>query len=465
MSKKWDTFEGGDPNWDAARIEESARRAEEQKPRGSRPLDMKQATQRPGRRDTGSSPFSLSSTAAGTYDTTLRGNRAFQAWTERWAREAYRVLKPGGHLMSFCATRTYHRMAAGIEDAGFEMRDMIGWLYGSGFPKSLDVSKAIDARAGAKREAATQTVFLGGQEELEQGSLTEEAWVERDVTRTSGISEAIDREKGQWADGPGRSVEVVVTLPATEAAKVWEGWGTALKPAIEPIAFARKPLSEGTVADNVLRHGAGAINVAAGAVPGETRVVPRRGSDGSGVALNMRLSEMPDAVVAERWPANVVASHLEECGPAACADGCPVDEALRQSRMRPASEDRAAAADVARFFYCAKPSRGEREAGLTGEARKMGVHAGPAGFAEQGDARLNVHPTVKPIGIMRWLVRMVVPPGGLVIDPFVGSGTTGCAAVLERRRFIGVDLEEEYLVISRQRIEHWRPRQMALFVE
>lgn len=342
------------------------------------------------------------------------GNVAFQKWTERWAREAIRVLKPGGHLLSFSAARTYHRMACGVEDAGFEIRDTIGWVYATGYPKNFDVSKKIDAMKGAERQLVEKEQML-----LEGGQDTE--------TSTSGISTAIDLETGGWADGAG-AVVVAKTLPASEEAQQWAGWGTALKPAIEPIAVARKPFAGG-VAENVLKHGTGALNVAGTGVPvdGETK-----------------------------WPANVALEHLRGCG-LRCEPGCPVELFGLRAEI-----------DLDAIFFCVKPSRWEKEAGLgiLGEREKAGVHAGPGGFSGKSVPRKNIHPTVKPIGIMQWLVRMTTPPGGVVLDPFMGSGTTGCAAVQEDRVFVGIDLDEEgtYVEIARQRIEHWAGAvQMDLF--
>ena len=290
-------------------------------------------------------------------------------------KECLRVLKPGGHLLRFAGTRTQHRMAVRIEDAGFEIRDMIAWVYGSGFPKSLDVSKAIDKAAGVEREVLGET-RKGAQ------------------TNSTG-------RYGAWGDG------ITPTAPATDAAKQWDGWGTALKPALEPITVARKPLI-GTVAENVLQHGTGAINVDGGRVEGG------------------------------RWPANFIHDGSEEA-----------IDLLK---------------DSARFFYCAKASKRDRDEGCEGMEQKSAAECvdrveGSAGMnspragAGRTSGSHNHHPTVKPTDLMRYLCRLVTPPDGTVLDPFMGSGSTGKAAVLEGFRFIGIEREEEYCEIAERRIE------------
>lgn len=321
--------------------------------------------------------------------------------------ECLRVLKPGGHLLAFAGTRTQHRMAVRIEDAGFELRDMVtflydtnetaqalieslspeqlklldatfgrdsmlAWGYGSGFPKSLDVSKAIDKAAGAVREV------IG---------------------------------KAQWSNSaahfvPGEDhtarVTLDITAPATESARQWQGWGTALKPALEPITVVRKPL-KGTVAANVLEWGTGAINV-----------------DGCRVATNEILGRPQAEQIffsglknngyndnsdkrGGRWPANLIHDGSDE----------PIG----------------LLGDAARFFYCAKASKKDRGEG-------------------------NIHPTVKPTDLMAYLCRLVTPPGGVVLDPFMGSGSTGKAAVREGFRFIGIEMDADYLAIAESRIAH-----------
>lgn len=297
---------------------------------------------------------------------------------EVW-REVLRVLKPGGHLLAFAGTRTQHRMAVQIEDAGFEIRDLIAWVYGSGFPKSLDVSKAIDKAAGAEREV------VGPNPWNHVRNHNPDTW--QGSTRTA---------KGKYgSSGSGQSD---ITAPATPAAQQWAGWGTALKPALEPITVARKPLNS-TVAENVTRHGTGAINVDGCRVGNEVLPAMTAGQAKIGT-FERGVMVTPERT--GRWPANLI------------HDG--------------SDEPCALLGDAARFFYCAKASKADRGAE-------------------------NVHPTVKPTELMRYLCRLVTPPGGVVLDPFMGSGSTGKAAVLEGFRFIGIEREAEYLEIARGRIQ------------
>jgi len=321
---------------------------------------------------------------------------------EVW-RQALRVLKPGGHLLAFSGSRTYHRMACAIEDAGFDVRDQIMWLYGSGFPKSHDVSKAIDKAAGVAFESrpATGVGFMG-------------------------------------PDGPGgynvTKNQLSRTGESTDDARRWSGWGTALKPAHEPICMARKPLV-GTVAANVLRYGTGAINVDGGRVGDEVMInLPGSTNDRLAMGNGWRSDAQPTTAIG-RWPANVLHDGSDE-----------VTEGLR---------------DAARYFYTAKASGEDRDE-MIGDV-PIGRRAGLAGADREGSLdplserwrtapRRNVHPTVKPTDLMRYLVRMVTPPGGLVLDPFTGSGSTGRAAMLEGMRFVGCELSPEYAEIARARI-------------
>jgi DNA modification methylase len=377
---------------------------------------------------------------------------AFQEWSESWAREAFRVLKPGGHLLAFSGTRTSHRMVCAIEDAGFEIRDSIVWLYGSGFPKSLDVGKAMDKAARAEREVVGPS--------------------RRHNSRAFGEGVG-DADYGTFAGGV-----PMHTAPATDLARQWDGWGTALKPAHEPIVVARKPLI-GTVAANVERYGTGALNVdgcrigMADDLASSNRIGHADKNSPVHVFGPSRMHAEPSGL--GRWPANVI---LDEDAAAMLDAAAGETKSTAQVRHNGAFKSVAKGAETARdsfgyndsggpsrFFYCAKASRAERNAGLEGmEERPAGVgDERPSGQSnerrkdrERGPTfAANHHPTVKPIALMRWLVRLVTPPGGLVLDPFAGSGSTGCAAVLEGVRFVGIEQDAEYAEIARRRITHW----------
>ena len=326
---------------------------------------------------------------------------------EIWA-ECLRVLKPGGHLLAFAGTRTQHRMAVRIEDSGFEIRDMIAWCYGSGFPKSLDVSKAIDKAAGLERDR-----IPGG-----QGGANSILGARKCGEAISG--EAISGEAQQWA-----------------------GWGTALKPALEPITMARKPL-EGTVAANVLAHGTGGINVdgcRVGALDGYVENAVTQG-------INTAQTSYAPAMVRRtfepsqsgRWPANLIHDGSDEVVGLFPQTTPSLTGPVKQggnSGYKPGDEHGAPrdgfgvgygdTGSAARFFYTAKASRDDRSDG-------------------------NTHPTVKPTDLMRYLCRLVTPPGGIVLDPFMGSGSTGKAAMLEGFGFIGIEREPAYHAIASRRI-------------
>ena len=373
---------------------------------------------------------------------------------EVW-RECLRVLKPGGHLLAFAGTRTQHRMAVRIEDAGFEIRDMIAWVYGSGFPKSLDVSKVIAKAAGHWRGRAG-------------------AVHDNDARRAFG--QHYERtEKG---------------APVTEAARQWAGWGTALKPALEPITVARKPLA-GTVAENVLAHGTGALNIdgcrigtEGGTAKGSKPEGAGNGIYGAGLHGACEIKQLD----AGRWPANLIHDGGDEV--VACfpdSNGSGAARTLKRGQRADgegwgmadaAGELRdAGTGSAARFFYCAKASKRDRDEGCewleerdradqSAWVRKCNVcgdtfcdpqtsrpHCGHDDFSFVSPSpRRNHHPTVKPTDLMRYLCRLVTPPGGVVLDPFMGSGSTGKAAMLEGCGFIGIEREAEYVEIAKARI-------------
>jgi DNA modification methylase/transcriptional regulator with XRE-family HTH domain len=446
---------------------------------------------------------------------------------EVWA-ECLRVLKPGGHLLAFAGTRTQHRMAVRIEDAGFEIRDMIAWVYGSGFPKSLDVSKAID-KANGKHERDLQPfgdyvkscrMAKGWPlKKLDEamGTNTAASWWEG---RKSGIQppgieqykklktilgmddrfdELIDwleaeREvvgqdtKARSTSGasalPTVGGETVyqswnITAPATEAAKQWEGWGTALKPALEPITVARKPLI-GTVAENVLEHGTGGLNIDACRVGTDDVLSFGSRELGDGIKYG-KCKPTTEGVQhsAGRWPANLIHDGSDEVvglfpqtGPAKAAHrgtGKGKSNAYGvyggESTVRGHDDNGGSAA---RFFYCAKASKRDRDEGLEGFEAKATAFGNQAqaelkrGNLDHDDGksgmnkvklRQNIHPTVKPTDLMRYLCRLVTPPNGVVLDPFMGSGSTGKAAMLEGFQFIGIERDAEYMEIAKARIE------------
>jgi site-specific DNA-methyltransferase (adenine-specific) len=317
--------------------------------------------------------------------------------------QCLRVLKPGGHLIAFGGSRTYHRLAVAIEDAGFEIRDQIQWIYGSGFPKSLDVSKAMDKQAGATRQVVTEAVedMFGKYEKVNRYKAATQTGV------MSGLNGSAANEQGH--------TYATITAPSTDIAKQWDGWGTALKPAHEPAVLARKPLC-GTVADNVTTWGVGGLNIDGSRVSGAPWHRIDNGIGDPGMWAGKRQQHYAKSHTAGRWPANVI---FDE------------DAAV--------ALDEQSGDNVSRFFYTAKASKAEREAGLD---------------ASIGE-RANHHPTVKPIDLMRYLVRLVTPKGGKVLDPFMGSGSTGCASILEGFDFVGIDITPEYVAIAQKRIDHY----------
>jgi DNA modification methylase len=362
---------------------------------------------------------------------------------EIW-QECLRVLKPGGHLLAFAGTRTQHRMCVRIEDAGFEIRDMIAWVYGSGFPKSLDVSKAIDKAAGAEREVVGTKLGLPGYS------------LAPDKGRTVGAGH--DGKLGN----PYK--ECAVTAPATDAARQWEGWGTALKPALEPITVARKPLV-GTVANNVMRYGTGAINVDGCRVESDgSHKKPFQPTKNERGVYGKQVGFMPSNKQG-RWPANLIHDGSDEVTglfphttSGSRAAGVRNGMGFHGANGDGGPAINGSSGSAARFFYCAKASKRDRDEGLNLPARQYS-HDGQTkpienAYQRNNSTARNNHPTVKPTELMRYLCRLVTPPGGVVLDPFCGSGSTGKAAVLEGFRFVGIERDESYAEIARARIGH-----------
>ncbi|SIE60307.1 putative methyltransferase [Mycobacteroides abscessus subsp. abscessus] len=364
---------------------------------------------------------------------------AFQLWCTAWATECLRILKPGGHLLAFGGSRTWHRLSSGIEDAGFEIRDSIAWLYGSGFPKSMDVSKAI----------ASTELGYGGNSVAQRKA-------------TMGDNYVQSGRQGN-RDGAGRRDTGLAehTLELTERARVWQGWGTALKPAFEPIVVARKPLA-GTVAANVLAHGTGALNIDGCRIA--TTEDCRRNASGGDNGLNgegaFRIRERRAEGQAERdgrWPTNVV------------LDGDQAEALDRQTgvlhsgTMRAGTERQPRAggtiygADTRNFT----PADTYGDSGGASRFFPVFRYEAKAPTSERPNADGVQHPTVKPLDLMRWLVRLVTPVGAVVLEPFAGSGTTAEACVLEDRQCIAVEREADYLplIVSRLR----KPVQQGLF--
>jgi site-specific DNA-methyltransferase (adenine-specific) len=375
---------------------------------------------------------------------------------ELW-QQCLRVLKPGGHLLSFGGTRTYHRVAVAIEDAGFELRDSIAWLYGSGFPKSLNIAKNIDKAMGVESEVVGTR--------LAQGSA-------RKIKGTNSAANKIPNSGSLEFD----ETIIEITKPTSLEAEQWDGWGTALKPAFEPVIVARKPI-EGTVANNVLKWGTGGLNIDGTRIGTETISThnapkgsfaggePDRGSDTSSYKEHTG-----------RWPANIIldpytAELLDEQSGQRQAGAFPkradrtTNQIFKYGLQERDERINLDSGGASRFFYVAKASKRDRNEGLdelpdTHPGEITGRKAGSAGAQNGGYAgmtetpRKNIHPTVKPTSLMEYLIKLVTPPQGTVLDPFTGSGSTGKAAILQGFDFIGIEMTEEYLPIIEGRLKH-----------
>ncbi len=342
---------------------------------------------------------------------------------ELW-QEALRVLKPGGHLLAFGGTRTYHRMACAIEDAGFEIRDQMQWIYGSGFPKSMDISKAIDKKLGAKREVIKTVKGMGKQNPEWNGT-------------------AKGRKENYYKP------EYQLTASATPEAKQWEGWGTALKPANEPIVVARKPISEKAIADNVLKWGTGGINIDDCRIPTNDKLERKQGSNKNTSTPNAPNNGwISEPQLVGRFPANVIldeeAGKLldEQSGISKRVDNrvnCETGNSAIWGKENKVISKRPQdlGGGASRFFYCAKASKKERGEG-------------------------NTHPTVKPLKLISYLITLVTPPNGICLDIFEGSGTHALACIENGFKYIGFELEKKYYDIATERIENHK-QQLALF--
>jgi site-specific DNA-methyltransferase (adenine-specific) len=372
--------------------------------------------------------------------------------------ECLRVLKPGGHLLAFGGSRTWHRLAVAIEDAGFEVRDSIAWLYGSGFPKSHNVALGIDKKLGHENRG-------------------------RAIPVASKFQASDVEEKNKLVSNP-----VDEYLAKTDDAKKWAGWGTALKPAFEPVVVARKPLV-GTVAENVLVWGVGGLNIDASRIDfSETETDNRVGTDfvsnGGDASNNANDNQVPNRHYVQmykangRWPANIILDEYtaglldEQSGESKSGKpGIRTSDGFNASTYGSGMGIKAGQSNgeygdsggASRFFYVAKANKRDRNEGLdeldSVPAAKMvdrkqgsaGMNSPRAGAGRTGGAK-NFHPTVKPTDLMRYLIKLVTPAGGIVFDPFTGSGSTGKAALLDGFQFIGIELTADYLPIIEGRL-------------
>jgi len=384
---------------------------------------------------------------------------------ELW-QQVYRVLKPGGHLLSFAGTRTQHRMAVNIEDAGFEIRDMISWIYGSGFPKSHNIGKSVDKKLGNTREAVGINKNVRGSD-VQKGTIFQGGFAE-DGNITKGTTD-------------------------------WEGYGTALKPACEPITVARKPLSEKTIADNVIKYGTGGINIDGCRVDSidENRRTSAGFAANSEIYHNNEKYKINTFETTEpqgRFPANVIfdeeaGKQLDEqsgTGKSGKWKGVGITDSNIYGNPAISSEFNTVrgyedTGGASRFFYCPKASKTDRNEGLDDFEVKTTAHGtfdkcGKCGKYLKGQlackceepdrihiSSKNNHPTVKPTKLMQYLVRLVTPKGGTVLDPFNGSGSTGKACALEGFNYIGIDLDSDYIEISKARIETVMPKESKWF--
>lgn len=379
-------------------------------------------------------------------------------FTKDWAKECYRVLKPGGHLLSFAGSRTYHKICMGVEDAGFEIRDQIMWIYGSGFPKSMNIGLQLDKKLGNEREL-----------------------VERPKSEQRPNADK-NRDKNKDVGGFAMSDNKYKSVGNSE----WEGWGTALKPAHEPIVMARKPLSEKTVVDNVLEWGTGGINIDGSRIGTEQRTYKGMSSkkpEGAGTFRDDNwIPKDIENTVEGRFPANLIFDEEagkildEQSGISKSTGGRSGNkEGVGQNgiysqykgEVRDENPGLGDIGGASRFFYCPKTSKTDRNEGLDEFEDKLQANAkfrpNHLEKALEGDSgkphgrytpTKNNHPTVKPTDLMLYLIRMITPKGGTTLDPFMGSGSTGKAAVRGEFDFVGIEREKEYIKIAKARIQY-----------
>lgn len=383
---------------------------------------------------------------------------AFQK--ETWEK-CLKVLKPGGYLLAFGGTRTYHRIACAIEDAGFEIRDCIMWLYGSGFPKSMNIGLAIDKKNGVDN-------------------------------RTGNIVKGVgSNNTNSMKNGLGESQEFASEYEERKATNEWAGWGTALKPAYEPVIVARKPFS-GSLVDNILEYGVGGLNIDECRITLGKEETKKGGFGNAKSGYHKTIGNSGDEEYKCKWvesnqgrfPANVILTYDETDQSEVCS-GFPDTKSeggnafnkvakngensmfgLKQMKDDICFHDEGSAA---RYFYCAKASKKDRDNGLDEfeEKRKAGygydfgyMNAGEGMFKDRETLKRNTHPTVKPVDLMQYLIRLVAPQNAVILDPFMGSGSTGKAAMFENRernknyKFIGIEMTEEYLPICKARIDY-----------
>ena len=458
MNKEWDS-----PEKLRALTQRESDRSAERKAEGKSPTDA---------------PFSKS-VPPGLAIKGAKEGKWFQEWCELWAVECLRILKPGGHILSFSAPRTYHRMATAFEDAGFEIRDQLMWVFGSGFPKSHNIGKAIDKIEGNEREV------LGTKADFSMDGAI------RNPNNHREVGEAAKEIQHEYGYKQGWDA------PVTKGNSDWEGWGTALKPAHEPIVMARKPLSEKSIAENVLKHGTGGINIDGSRIGFRDEADKESAKPGSlnatGEHSMFGLKSGNELNDSGRFPANIIFD--EEAGQL-------LDEQSGVKQYNKNREDNGTylgghrkeyvgtenneiekkikgqffndKGGASRFFYCPKAAKSDRNEGLDEFEKKgnkfMATKNG-TGETSKGmerfttEPKANHHPTVKPTDLMRYLINLVTPPNGTILDPFMGSGSTGKAAVRCGVNFIGIEKEQEYMDIASARIEHEqnKPIQTQLF--